>query len=323
MAPLCPRLESVHMTDTAASSLILHHYNESPYAEKVRALMGYKGLAWQSVITPKMMPKPDLTALTGGYRKIPVLQIGADVYCDTRLIAQVLEQRHPAPAAAGNPTWSEVIAHWVDVNLFGKAVAFTFSQIVDFLDDAFLADRAAMTGVTGLNRDLVKLSGPLARQTLATELNWVEQGLQGSGPFVNGAHPGHGDFTLYCALWFARIGQFDFKPFPATLAWMKQMKALGHGERIELSPEKALDIAQQATPQALDYESVSPDPAGVAIGQRVTVQPELVGKESVEGELVGISAHRLTLRLTSDRCGTVHVHFPRVGYRIRAHKNAD
>ena len=305
------------MTETTASSLILHHYNESPYAEKIRTLLGYKGLAWQSVITPKMMPKPDLTALTGGYRKVPVLQIGADVYCDTRLIAQVLEQRHPTPSAASGASWSEVVAHWVDVNLFGKAVAFTFSQIVDFLDDAFLADRAAMSGNTGLSRDLVKLSGPLARQNLATELNWVEQGLQGSGPYVNGAQPGHGDFTLYCALWFARFGQFDFKPYPATLAWMKRMKEIGHGERSELSADAALDVALNATPQALDYESVSPDPAGVAIGQRVSVQPELLGKESVEGELVGINANRLTLRLNSERCGAVHVHFPRVGYRIR------
>ena len=30
------------------------------------------------------MPKPNLTALTGGYRKTPVLQIGADIYCNSQ-----------------------------------------------------------------------------------------------------------------------------------------------------------------------------------------------------------------------------------------------
>ena len=70
--------------------LVLHHYPESPYAEKVRRILGFKGLAWKSVTIPMMMPKPDLLALTGGYRKTPVLQIGADVYCDTDLIARVL-----------------------------------------------------------------------------------------------------------------------------------------------------------------------------------------------------------------------------------------
>ena len=49
------------------SELILHHYDLSPYAEKIRLIMGYKGLAWKSVQIPMVMPKPDLTCLTGGY----------------------------------------------------------------------------------------------------------------------------------------------------------------------------------------------------------------------------------------------------------------
>ena len=69
------------------ADLILHHYPTSPFAEKVRLVLGYKNLAWKSVVIPQIMPKPDLQALTGGYRKTPVLQIGADIYCDTALIA--------------------------------------------------------------------------------------------------------------------------------------------------------------------------------------------------------------------------------------------
>ena len=70
--------------------IILHHYPMSPFAEKVRLILGFKGLHWSSVHIPNIMPKPDLTALTGGYRKTPVLQIGADIYCDTALIADVI-----------------------------------------------------------------------------------------------------------------------------------------------------------------------------------------------------------------------------------------
>jgi len=79
-------------------NLILHHYPTSPFAEKIRLILGFKGLAWKSVLMPPVMPKPDLVALTGGYRRAPVLQIGADVYCDTALIAQVLDRLHPSPA---------------------------------------------------------------------------------------------------------------------------------------------------------------------------------------------------------------------------------
>ncbi|MCP1845401.1 glutathione S-transferase [Bradyrhizobium sp. USDA 4524] len=49
------------------SGLILHHYDFSNYSEKVRVALGYKSLEWSSVIVPPVIPKPDLTALTGGY----------------------------------------------------------------------------------------------------------------------------------------------------------------------------------------------------------------------------------------------------------------
>ena len=73
--------------------MILHHYPTSPFAEKIRLIFGHKRIDWQEVIIPMVMPKPDLMPLTGGYRKTPVLQIGADVYCDTALICDVLEDR--------------------------------------------------------------------------------------------------------------------------------------------------------------------------------------------------------------------------------------
>ena len=78
------------------TDIILHHYDTSPYAEKVRTGLGLKGLAWASVELPVIMPKPNLTTLTGGYRKTPVLQIGADIYCDSQLIMRELERRYPS-----------------------------------------------------------------------------------------------------------------------------------------------------------------------------------------------------------------------------------
>src|SRR6202140_2473315 len=80
-----------------ADEIILHHYDNSPFSEKARLLFGLKRLAWRSVIQPTIMPKPDLVPLTGGYRRIPVLQIGADIYCDTQVILRELERRFPQP----------------------------------------------------------------------------------------------------------------------------------------------------------------------------------------------------------------------------------
>src|ERR1700729_3493180 len=109
------------------SELILHHYAMSPFSEKIRLIMGFKRLAWRGVSIPNVMPKPDVIALTGGYRKTPILQIGADIYCDTSLIAEVVEAMAPSPtlypkaAAAASRT----LAQWADSTLFWTAVAYT------------------------------------------------------------------------------------------------------------------------------------------------------------------------------------------------------
>ena len=137
------------------SELILHHYAASPFAQKARLLLGFKGLAWHSVHIPPMMPKPDLTALSGGYRKTPVLQAGADIYCDTALIARRLEQEKSAPALfpLGQELVVSAFAAWADSVVFQHAVSLVFqpeSAAVRFAKmppemlKAFVADRAGL-----------------------------------------------------------------------------------------------------------------------------------------------------------------------------------
>ena len=110
------------------TDLILHHYKSSPFAEKIRRVLAFKQLAWQSVNVPPIAPKPDVEALTGGYRKTPILQIGADIYCDTALICDVLEHRQPTPSLspASHKGLARVLAQWADTTLFTTAMAYNF-----------------------------------------------------------------------------------------------------------------------------------------------------------------------------------------------------
>ena len=138
------------------SDLILHHYSSSPFAEKARLMLGLKGLAWQSVTVPMMLPKPDVVALTGGYRRTPFLQVGADIYCDTALIAEVLEARQPSPslfpaAVAGQ---ARMLAQWADTDLFWTALPYAmqpagatalFAGAPPDMLKLFVADRKAMS----------------------------------------------------------------------------------------------------------------------------------------------------------------------------------
>ena len=94
--------------------IILHHFDRSPFSEKIRVVFGHKGLSWRSVRIPQIMPKPDLMPLTGGYRRTPVMQIGADVFCDTQIIIREIERRFPSPTlfppgAAGVPWALELV----------------------------------------------------------------------------------------------------------------------------------------------------------------------------------------------------------------------
>ena len=77
------------------SDIILHQYEMSPFSRKVICIFAHKNIAWHAVDQQITAPKPELTPLTGGYRKIPVMQIGAHIYCDTKLIIRELEKRFP------------------------------------------------------------------------------------------------------------------------------------------------------------------------------------------------------------------------------------
>src|SRR5215467_8540352 len=112
---------------TMSHEIIFHHYPASPFSEKVRVVFGIKQLAWRSVEIPNMMPKPDLMPLTGGYRKTPVMQIGADIYCDTQIILRELERRYPTPSIFPVKNGlAYAIAFWSDRLFFMPSVGVVF-----------------------------------------------------------------------------------------------------------------------------------------------------------------------------------------------------
>lgn len=304
--------------------LILHHYPTSPFAEKVRLILGHKQLAWKSVFIPMIMPKPDLTALTGGYRKTPVLQIGADIYCDTALICDVLEERSNTPTLYPHAVEgaARIVAQWADTALFTAAMAYNFqpagvSQVFAGVPadavQAFVADRAAMRG------GAARMAPADASVTYKRYLHHIASLLQGQD-FLFGNQPCVADFSVYHPLWFtqertpALAGIFH--DFPSIQAWMVRMKAIGHGQVGQFHAEEALQMARCATPVPVQ-NGVFQDEHGIALGSSVVIAADHFGLEPTQGELMAATCHRYTLRRTDDRAGTVHVHFPRVGFTLK------
>ncbi|MGY2681945.1 glutathione S-transferase family protein [Pseudomonas tolaasii] len=309
------------------SELILHHYPQSPFAEKARLLLGFKGLSWHSVNIPPMLPKPDLTALTGGYRKTPVLQIGADVYCDTAMIARRLEQEKATPALfpLGQEMNAQAFAFWADNVVFHHAVslvfqpeslAVRFAKLPPEILQALAADRVGLfTGGTSS-----KIPPELARHQWPALMLRVEQQLQHEqGDFLFG-EPSIADFALAHPLWFLKGSPVTaplVDEYPAAVAWLGRVLGFGHGTLSEMSAEQALEIARNATPAALPDE-VFVDPNGFKPGQQVTISATDYGVDPIAGELLFAGREELILRRHGERSGTVHVHFPRLGFRIQA-----
>lgn len=299
--------------------IVLHHYPRSPYAERVRLALGLKGLAYRSVTIPSWMPKPDLVPLTGGYRRTPVMQVGADVFCDTMMILRQLERLHPSPSlfAGGCADLSLALGAGLERSLFPSAVAITIGLNGASYPRALIEDRLSFFGFS------IEPAEMLAKQALfldrlnaqiAQLLGMLEDGRD----FLLGAEPSAADLCAYHPLWQLRRngGQKAVALLPAMgelISWMDRIAALGHGSPHDLTASDAIAIATATTPMApADASPVGL--TGVQPGDCISMTPDDSGRDPVVGTLVAISAHTVVLRRVDERVGTIHVHFPRAGF---------
>lgn len=307
--------------------LILHHYDASPFAEKARLMLGFKQLSWRSVDIPRIMPKPDLMALTGGYRKTPVLQVGADIYCDTALIARRLEAEKATPSLF--PEGQEFVvasfAQWADSVVFLHAVSLVFQpesmavrlgKLSAEVIKAFMADRAGLFSGGSASRlpaEQAQHNWPGLMQRLELQLQREE------GEFLFG-NASIADFALAHPLWFLKgtpVTAPLVDDYPAVAAWLARVLAFGHGSSSAMSAAEAIEIARAATPAALPDEACG-DVNGLQPGQRVAVSATDYGVDPVEGELLFAGREELIVARDDERAGRVHVHFPRQDFKIEA-----
>ena len=304
------------------SELILHHYPPSPITEKIRTGFGLKGLSWRSCEQNRLPDRPELFAMTGGYRRIPVLQIGADIYCDTQVMFRELEARAPEPSffPGGSGGMPFAVSRWTDGELFGSAFRMVFAPVFEDLPPAFVADRARLyLGPDGdLAKELADLPHTLAQ--IRAQIGWLETRLESGRPYLLGDAAGMPDLLVWSIIWlikerYAKAEEF-FSEFPKLNAWADRMAAIGHGTSSPITPEEALGIAKSSEP--VTQEQADPrDPQGLKPGMTATVAPMTdSGETAVDGIIRAVSKDTIALTRTTAECGEVAVHFPRVGYRV-------
>ena len=304
------------------ADIILHHYPQSPVSEKIRVVLGIKGLDWRSVRIPRLPPKPDLMPLSGGYRLTPVMQIGADIFCDSLCIARAVEERFPEPTlypgGADGMVWG--VSRWTDGPLFQAALEVVFGAGHRNMPPEFISDRAGI--YFGANRSMEKLEAGLANSIarLRAQFGWVEERLATGRTFMLGDKPGMPDALVWYLAWLIR-GRWDGGPeflsqFPKLCAWEQRMDAVGHGNPSDMTAQQALDTARDSEPAT--QETPDPgDPRGLKPGDTVTVIPDN-GGAGVEGKVLSLRRNEIAILREDDRVGRVAVHFPAVGYRVES-----
>jgi glutathione S-transferase len=305
-----------------ATSLILHHFKSSPFSEKIRLVFGLKGLSWVSVEIPNIMPKPDLTPLTGGYRRTPVLQIGSDIYCDTQLILREIERRHPTPTLYpnGEQGLAWMISMWADKSFFQANVPVIFGAEGFNVPEAFKQDRAQMSG-RPFDTDQMRAAAPMMRDQWRGHAAWVEETLANGKTFLFGDKAGLGDIAAHMNFWFLRNAYrpgYDglMASYPLTRAWVDTISAIGHGTSKSISSSEALTIATSASPTT--RTGIDPqEPQGLREGDYVSIAPDDYGRDPVSGTLVYSDAFEIAIKREVSDIGEVVVHFPRVGFTAR------
>ncbi len=295
--------------------VILHHYEASPFGQAMRRCLALKGISWKSVEAPMVSPKPELSALTGGYERIPVLQIGADIYCDTDCITEALEshQTEPSlyPGAMGRA--AKFIALWSGNLWFMPAVGTALGNNHEQLPDAFWEDRAKRFG---MDRRTFLPAVPHMQGQFYAGANLLKRTLADGRKFIAGESAGHADFAMCMNLEF--VGMSGITPAdlgPEVAGWYERVSKIGFGQSESWTPQQAIEHAAQHEPAHGDEVDTK---SGFELGQTVSVKTDSPDPAAVTGALIGLDDKRISLSRQTPEAGKVHVHFPRMGQILTA-----
>ena len=300
------------------SKIIFHHYPQSPVAEKVRVAFGMKAIDWQSVIIPRLPPKPLLMPLTGGYRRTPVAQIGADIYGDSQNIFRMLDEAAPKNQLV--TPLSMAMASWMEATLFNLALRVILTHAMDGAPPEFIKDRGSLYFDKGWTEAQMKAALPATTRQLQAGLSMLEAHCQEGQAFLLGDAPSQADANLHYLLWFIG-GRWEGGPeflsqFPKLMAIEEAVISLGQGQDEEISGEEALRIAKEASPQSptgihCAYHQ------GLAVGDKISIrQAGQTADPDIVGSLRYLDDTRISLDLNSEEVGDIALHLPVLGYVI-------
>lgn len=304
--------------------IILHHYPLSPYSEKIRLALGLARVSWNSVEIPAWTPRPKLTPMTGGYRRTPILQVGAEFYCDSLHILRAIEQLGTSGSLypKGQEGVAKALGWWIEKGSFMNAVCLTIGNMPG-LPQELIEERRPLFRVN-LDPEALRPKRALYLQRVNAHLAWLAEVLADGRPFVLGKDPSAADLSAYHPIWFARqnggpeVNQLI--SFQTLIdPWYKRVAGIGHGQFVEMTPDQAIEVARVNEPSEPSQWTPEAQNVGLQRGDWVSVTPDDYGN-AVYGSVLAWTPDEIVLRHEDPSVGKVNLRFPRVGFDVAPEK---
>lgn len=286
------------------------------------------------------LPRPELSELLGvSYRRIPVLAIGNDVYCDTSLICYALERRFPAEAGYGTifPPGNKAKAHTGMIKAFAQSYERALFPLGAALlpwqkfQPSFVKDREDFNSMH-INRQVMVARQPHVESILSSNLALLEEQLSDGREWLFDTElPSLADISVYFIYsWiqlFWKKGLFDTQKFPKSLEWISRCaEFLEHKRAIgtktsELSGDDAAKLVASSIYEPYDvvgFDEIEAKRLDMQAGRRVAIAPDDSGKKHPTlGKLVALNREEFVLETIGSTGSVIRCHFPRLGFSIR------
>ncbi|KAF1970854.1 hypothetical protein BU23DRAFT_472970 [Bimuria novae-zelandiae CBS 107.79] len=324
---------------------ILFQYPLSIYSHRVLWYLWLRGIPYDECAQPPVMPRPDLASIGVGYRKIPIMTIGKDVYCDSRLIISKLESLYPnsclalqSPADAGV---RKLFESWtIDGGIFANAV-----KLMPFWLDkgllqnkGFLDDRQKLMGGRRMTAEAMAAGRPEGLQHLRQAFELLETTFLADGRewILATKEPSLADIDAVWPFEWLMVDkgmrgslpndQFGAQAYPRVYAWVQRFVAEVKKRKRNISPPVALDGASMSQ-RVLSTDTVAEnvpfdknDPLQLQQHEEVEVYPSDYGRTGKStGQIVGLTTTEVVIR---NKQG-LHQHFPRWNFSIKKTEEAD
>lgn len=321
--------------------IILFTYDISVFGRRMDWYLTLRGLKYNHCIQPNRMPRPDLKALGVAYRKIPVLAIGRDIYCDTRLIIEKLEQLFPDSRLDSQDKFGQgvgkIFESWTIVGgPFLRTAQLIPENAPIISDQKWLEDRSEMSG-RPFSLQALRENRPDGLAHARLYFDTFENYLLADGRkfILNTEEPTSTDIhAIWTFDWTLQmsLGMEDAlekeviskSAYPKVYAWVDRFRK-AYKEALKKNGKPNVLSSQQTIDKILasdffEKEGIvdESDPVKVKKGQQVEIWPTDSGSNHHDkGELVALGAREVVIAAKPNAGnGTVRLHFPRETFKI-------